>query len=226
MSLYKQWNPDPDTRIGIWKVEETEEALLAKLQLSAEERRFIFSIRHAGRRQQWLASRVCLRELLQTDDYIELATDEFGKPFLRALPLHISLSHIEGYAAVIVHHHHAVGIDLDRVEARVGLLAHKFLREEEMEQLHPAQSLRSMTLAWCAKEALYKWHGRRRLDFRAHLRLGLERDMVLRESGVLTGQVEKETLRVSLPVHYCFLQDLCLAWVAGPHPGTEGSIIP
>jgi hypothetical protein len=59
------------------------------------------------------------------------------------------------------------GIDIQVWHHNMERLQHKFLSATEQHYFHNDPQL--LTLAWCAKEAAYKWQGRRGVDFIAHL---------------------------------------------------------
>ena len=49
--------------LGVWKIEESSEELLSMLEQSSEYLPFLQQIKTEKRRQEWLASRVLLKEL-------------------------------------------------------------------------------------------------------------------------------------------------------------------
>ena len=81
----------------------------------------------------------------------------------------ISVSHTDDLAAVIMSRKGKVGIDLEKVRPRIGKVKDKFLNAFEIELLEKGRELEQMTVAWCAKEALYKFYGVRNLDFREQM---------------------------------------------------------
>src|SRR5690606_39796845 len=64
----------------------------------------------------WLATRVLLRYLLKTEDYIACPSDDNGKPFLPDYPYKISLTHSFDYAGVLMSTQGECGIDLEIVK--------------------------------------------------------------------------------------------------------------
>ena len=54
----------------------------------------------ANNRLQWLCSRYALKQLIETDTYVELKKDAYGSPFLHEMDYHISLSHTQSWAGV------------------------------------------------------------------------------------------------------------------------------
>ena len=54
-------------------------------------------------------------------------------------------------------------------------IQHKFL--SDIEQQIFQNDPRLITVAWCAKEAVYKWQGRRGVEFIDHLQIGKVEDL-------------------------------------------------
>jgi len=70
----------------------------------------------------------------------------------------------------------------------------KFLSESELLSVDKNQEIRSLCTFWCAKEALYKLYGFRKLDFREQI---LVDPFVVKEKGNLTASIlvkEKSTI--------------------------------
>ena len=61
---------DDQTKFAIWKIEETADELLDKLQLDDVERSKLEQFSKGKRTLHWLATRVLLRHMLQTNEYI------------------------------------------------------------------------------------------------------------------------------------------------------------
>ena len=89
------------------------------------------------RHLHWLGTRVLLRKMLHTEEYIDCKVDAHGKPYLVNLPYHISLSHSFDYAAVMISKSKPVGIDIEQMKEKVERIAHKFMRPEEMAFIRP-----------------------------------------------------------------------------------------
>ena len=85
-----------------WKIEETEEQLVSGLQLKQHELDVIASLSNGKRALHWLSTRLLLRTMLNTTEYIDCQMDDHGKPYLVNSDTHISLSHSYDYAAVII----------------------------------------------------------------------------------------------------------------------------
>jgi phosphopantetheinyl transferase len=127
--------------------------------------------------------------------YSGIHKDEFGKPFLRELTHHISLSHAYPYVAVQLDSNKSVGIDIEQPTEKLLRIAPRVLSMEELE--NAGSDIRKHCVYWCAKEALYKVYGKRGLHFADQL---LVEPFILEETGDLKGTitVREEKLNVAL----------------------------
>jgi phosphopantetheinyl transferase len=160
MPLYKAWESDAYSQAAIWKIEEPEaffsDATGLQFDISHERRRLE---RHAGR---------YLLQLLKADfPLARIAPDTHDKPRLPGNPCFFSISHSWPYVAAVVSPWAEAGIDIQCWRPGMDRLQHKYLSQAEQQLL--GADARSLTLAWSAKEAAYKWQGRRGVDFREHL---------------------------------------------------------
>lgn len=159
-----------DAKLAVWKITETEEQLHEHLQLHPGEEDFISRLRKGKRTLQWMASRALLRKLLDTKDPISCPSDADGKPYLVGFPYKISITHSFDYAGVILNAKGECGVDIELVKPKIKLIAHKFLKEQELEFVRSnAQELDALYACWCAKEAVYKLIGKKGTSFRKHM---------------------------------------------------------
>jgi 4'-phosphopantetheinyl transferase len=134
-----------------------------------------FHDEHAASRQSnlhWLASRVLIRYLF-SGHVIEVLKDEFNKPSLTigGFPYHLSITHSFQYAAVIISKTRTVAIDMERFDERIQRVKYKFTRKDEFAYLQPDEESKMLTVIWSAKETLYKYYGKKELDFKLNLRI-------------------------------------------------------
>ncbi|MDR2388965.1 MAG: 4'-phosphopantetheinyl transferase superfamily protein [Tannerellaceae bacterium] len=153
---------------GVWKIEESPEELLAQLTL-CDLPQGVEEMRHSRRRQERLAVRVLLKELLGRETPIAYRAN--GAPYLRDNSFHISISHTRGFAAVILHRQSPVGIDMERLNPRILRVRSRFLHPEEEAGIDVRHETEHLLLHWCAKETLFKLIGLSGVDFREHLRV-------------------------------------------------------
>ena len=188
----------PQGEIGLWNIQEDEIFFLEQLQLSPEEDRFIAGIK-GHRRLEWLASRYLLHYMSGRALRSPCLKDEYGKPYLRDSMYQVSISHSREIAAVIAAPQ-AVGVDIQKIVTKIENIAHKFMRPEELESLHPDSRLLHLHIYWGAKEALYKAHGRRQLDFREHIIV--EPFVFDMNKGQCSGSIQKEEEYLSFDIYY------------------------
>ncbi len=201
-------------KIAIWHIAEEKNFFLKKVPLQRE-------ITHPHKQLQHLAGRYLLQHLYPDFPYHLIEIADTRKPFLPNEEYHFSISHCGDYAAVIVSKDHRVGIDIERVTAKVERIQHKFLNEEELEMVASwrlpvdsmltDQHLNFLTLLWCCKEAVFKWIGSGGVDFKNDIHLK-PFDLNFDE-GIINCEFIKEE-KNHLKIKYKFFDGLCLAWVA------------
>ncbi|MBC7616100.1 MAG: 4'-phosphopantetheinyl transferase superfamily protein [Pedobacter sp.] len=211
--VYKK-NIDEQTSLAVWKIEETEEQLLCGLQLKQHELDVIASLSNGKRVLHWLSTRLLLRTMLNTSDYIDCQMDDHGKPYLVNSTMQISLSHSYDYAAVIISKDKKVGVDIELIKHRIKSIKHKFLSDLELAQKQIGDNTNGLYVSWCAKEAIYKWNGRKGLEFKQHIHI---KPFKLKEEGTLQALVELPEGTKALDVNYFKTKDgYMLGYVVAP----------
>lgn len=201
------------TRFAIWKIEESADELLSKLQLSRSERAFLERLNKGKRTLNWLGTRVLLRSMLDTPGYIDCPSDENGKPYLVNFPHKISLSHSFDYAAVMLSTQHEVGIDMELVKPKIELIANKFMQEGELNQLSANQYIEQLYVCWCAKEAVYKLQGKKGVSFKDNI--WVDPFSYQSEGGYITAHLKGPYQNVTYKVYYERFQEYMLGYVMG-----------
>lgn len=204
---------DDDTILSVWKIEETEAELISGLQLKQHELDFISSLNNGKRLLHWLSTRVLLRTMLNTTQYIDCRMDEHGKPYLPDLDYEISLSHSYDYAAVMISKNKKVGVDIELIKHKIKSIKQKFLSDSELVQKQIGDNLDGLYVCWCAKEAIYKWNGRKGLEFKKDMHI---KPFKLKNEGSLKASVDLPEGAVELKVYYFKTDDgYMLGYVAG-----------
>jgi 4'-phosphopantetheinyl transferase len=181
MPLQKIENTGRESGLAIWLIEESEQELaFASFEQCPEE------IVSPQKRLEWLAGRVLIRKLVEQNGlvYAGIHKDEFGKPFLRELPHHISLSHSFPHVAAQLDVKSTVGIDLEQPKEKLLAIAPRILSPVELKDA--AANITKHCVYWCAKEAMYKVYGKKGLHF-AH-QLNIE-PFELNSAGFLKGTI-------------------------------------
>lgn len=143
--------------VGLWNISETEEEFYGWCPELLSLKGRVDAMKSKARRLEFLAVRALLKDML---GYVpEIRHDENGKPYMNG-GVKLSVSHTQGYAAVMISGNCDVAVDVEYVSDRVCRVADKFLRKDETAGT-PLEKL----AVWCAKEALYKLHSCDKLSF-------------------------------------------------------------
>jgi 4'-phosphopantetheinyl transferase len=197
------------TKFAIWKIEESAEELLEKLQLDAEEQEKLRHLSKGKRTLHWLATRVLLRYLLQTDQYIHCPSDANGKPYLPDYPYKISLTHSFDYAGVMLSTQGECGIDLERIKEKVVRIKEKFLKPQELQFINLEHEVHQLYACWCAKEAVYKLQGNKGVSFLDDMTI---RSFNYKPQGVMLLDLKKNNITTTYEVFYEQFQDYMLGF--------------
>jgi phosphopantetheinyl transferase len=200
MPIFFQHQVDDTTRLGVWKIEETEEFFKANVPQHR-------GVTHPHKRLQHLAGRFLLQYLYPDFPYELIRIADTRKPYLPEEQYHFSISHCGDYAAAIVSRNKRVGVDIEIPLEKIRRIVGKFLSEEEMASFGDGD-IDQLTLLWSAKEAVFKWYGEGMIDFRQHMKLlkpvpGLQK---------LDCQFLKNDPRI-LEIQCRMFQSIVLAWV-------------
>ncbi|MCB9186233.1 MAG: 4'-phosphopantetheinyl transferase superfamily protein [Flavobacteriales bacterium] len=143
-------------RLGLWKIDGSE----IRFESAFPELAAQLSVRHPRTQLQRYASRLLLAEML--GEMPDVSKDENGKPLLLNHSLEISISHTEGFAAILLGTG-KLGVDVQHYKPNVMKVRDRFLDDRELQM---AQDIETTTLFWAAKEAIYKYNAKPGLDFR------------------------------------------------------------
>jgi phosphopantetheinyl transferase len=209
MPVFFQHQINDTTRLGIWKIEETEEFFKGNVPQHRD-------VTHPHKRMQHLAGRFLLQFLFPDFPYELIQIADTRKPFLPDERYHFSISHCGDYAAAIVSKDKRVGIDIEIPVDKIGRIMHKFLnaKEHAIFNMVPGamdsastNTYQTPTLLWSAKESVFKWYANGGVDFRRQIQL-------------LKQHEDTETIdcffsktKTELTVHYRYFDSLVLAWV-------------
>jgi 4'-phosphopantetheinyl transferase len=212
MAIAYRQRIDEDTEFALWKIEERAEDLYSQLQLNEGEKSFIEQISNGKRHLHWLGTRVLLRKMLLTDEYIDCKVDEHGKPYLVSLPYHISFSHSFDYAAVMISKKSPVGIDIEIIKEKVERIAHKFLNTKELAAIASANKVEQLYVCWCAKEAIYKCYGQKAISFLDNIAL---HPFTFTDKGWVNAHLSKDATALDYKVGYLQYEDYMIGYVKG-----------
>jgi len=132
--------------------------------------------------------------------------NEFGKPVHSSV--HISITHSNEYAAIIVSDRNEVAIDLEKIDQRILRVGHKFINEKEM-FFKEGESVMFTTLIWSAKETLYKLYSENRVIFKDEL---LIHPFEFSSPGKFRGDIIKAPRLFNAEIRYILLDQYILTW--------------
>jgi 4'-phosphopantetheinyl transferase len=211
MAIAYRQQVDGDTEFAIWKIEEEADELYSQLQLDEQEKAYYERLKAGKRNLHWLGTRVLLRKMLKTDEYIDCKVDAHGKPYLVNLPYHISLSHSFDYAAVMISKE-PVGIDIEQVKEKVERIAHKFMRKEELGFINNENKVAQLYVCWCVKEAVYKCFGQKEISFLDNIFL---EPFNFEGHGCVKASLKKGVIDLNYQVNYMQYHDYMVGYVKG-----------
>ena len=209
MPVFYQQTIDRHTKIGIWKIEETEQFFLETVPLQNE-------ITHPHKRVQHLAGRYLLRYLFPDFPYDLIRIADTRKPFLVNDIYHFSISHCGDFAAAIVSSQKRVGVDVEIFSQKIERVKDKFINKvEENTMVHfaPSNHLNKyLTLMWSCKESIFKWYGSGQVDFKKHMQMqAIHFDE--RKEVVLSDFLFSRERPKLLKLRSVFLEKFVLSWI-------------
>ena len=151
---------DNKALLGVWQVVESTDQLLHLVDPSPEEREYLKSIRLEKRLREWLATRILVKMMTRGG---AISTLPNGKPVLNSA-MHLSISHSHDLAGIVLSNS-LIGMDLQGEDPKLLRIERKFTNEQERAYLPEGpERLKSLTLIWSAKEAIFKYFGEQ-VDF-------------------------------------------------------------
>ncbi len=167
MPLYKTITVNEDTKVLIWKIEESLSELSQGICLSEHCQTRIDKMKSVIHQKGFMSIRHLLAEVGYVD--ADLYYDDSGKPHLHDGKF-ISITHSNEFTGIIISDKKKVGVDIEKRRDKILRIAHKFTPLEEYHTLANEDALvRKLTIVWCAKESLYKLYGKKGLLFLHHI---------------------------------------------------------
>jgi Phosphopantetheinyl transferase len=201
MPIFYQQEIDANARLGIWEIKEEESFFKQFVPIHRE-------VSHPHKRLQHLAGRFLLKYLYPDFPSHLISIADTKKPFLPDETYHFSISHCGNYAAAIVSRHYRVGIDIEIPSDKVIKVQHKFVSDAEMAAIHPLTQ-EDFTRIWSAKEAVFKWYGNGKVDFKKDICL------LSYANGDNTFRCLFKKNNSKLIIHTHAFPELCLSYLLG-----------
>ena len=202
MSLvYSHINPKYGSTV-VWKVDEKADYFLNNLRCEIPEEHS----KSEKRSLEWACSRYIIQKW-QGSSPNEIFKDEYGKPHLINKQKQISISHSNGYAAVIFNDQ-PIGIDIQTYVSKIYRIESKFTTYEEIEKFDSlADKNQILHIIWTIKESVFKLYGRKELPFIEGILINSvkrEKSVIITEGLIRKNDVEKTFRTISrIEERYC-----------------------
>ena len=152
--------------IALWRIEESVDELLRLASLSESESSCYIGLKTERRRQEWLAWRVMAKRFTGCS---ETGYGASGQPVVTEGG-YISVSH-SGDMVALYYNEIPCGIDMEDLSRDFTLAAARVVSQAECGLAKGMAENEFAALAWCAKEAAFKYAGRKGVDFMRDLRI-------------------------------------------------------
>jgi phosphopantetheinyl transferase len=113
------------------------------------------------------AARYCLHQLSTELNGLILVQNDRNRPYFQDSNWHVSLTHSYPFVGAVFSRKHRIGIDLEKPGRNIEKIAPRFLSAKEWEKWKSSSNL--LTLAWSAKESVYKAVGIPGLSFQKEI---------------------------------------------------------
>ena len=193
--------------IGVWRTEESLNALMQMVTLDADEKKRLKSFRSASRKLEFLSVRALLAEL--TGNTTSIVYNKNNKPFLKDGSRFISISHSHQLTAILISVNEKVGIDIEYMRSNIAAIAYKFMNVREKITKDPKNRLYHLYLHWCAKEALYKICDKEGISIRKNITI---EPFTVRHSGEIIGSVQSSLINESFILKYIQYDNYAVVW--------------
>ncbi len=167
MPVIKTLTNRNNTRVFIWKVDESEAWLRAGLELSQNSLQRLSTMSSELHRRGFLSIRHLLRAAGYTDQ--NLFYNNLGKPHLDDGKF-ISITHSFELTAIIISDV-KIGIDIEKRRDKIERIAPKFINYEKDYVDSSDHKVSLLTVVWGAKESMYKCLGMPGLGFHDHCKV-------------------------------------------------------
>ncbi|UXP31943.1 4'-phosphopantetheinyl transferase superfamily protein [Reichenbachiella agarivorans] len=171
--IKKQFKISNHIILGIWEIDESLEQLAQGFDQKELDCIAHF---HPLKKAEHIASRQLIQSMCQEMDipFHGICKDSHGKPHLIDSDYHISLSHSYPKIAAMINLDVPCGIDIEQPREQLRRVKSKFLNPAELQVCQDDLDL--LCIYWCAKESIYKMHGRKNLSFAQNIEINRIKD--------------------------------------------------
>lgn len=199
MPVFSHKTTSNDTIISVWHITESLQELIEKYQaLNLDP---IILTNSETRTKQWIATRLLLNSIKKG---VEIVYDKKGKPSI-SNGWNISISHSSEFVAISIHQTNNCGIDIEKITPKVERIKHKFLNPTDLLNV---TEIRELLIYWCAKEALYKYYGKKEVLFIENLFI----ESFTTNSNTFTGIIKMPDFETSLQMEWEIIEDYIIVY--------------
>ncbi|MCQ2149081.1 MAG: 4'-phosphopantetheinyl transferase superfamily protein [Bacteroidales bacterium] len=208
--LTKDLDDPGRSRLGVWKITESEEELRNMSSVPTDELEEISYIKNESLRKQKLAVRALLDAMF--DDKVYLSHHDNGKPYIENCATSISITHTEKYVAVILSETEDVGIDIESLDRDFSAVEKKALSEDEIDDLDDDKRNEQLAIYWCAKEAIFKMQSQNDVNFAEQIEI--ERFRPKSDGELEATFIDKDGFEEDFDLEYMTFDGHILVWTA------------
>ena len=150
-------NKKKNTSIAVWKITESLNEINTYFQNQT-----IKKFKSEKRQLEFLCTKLLIQKINRN---LKITYNTNGAPELNNNQF-ISISHTKKLIAIIISDKKS-GIDIELISDKALKIKSKFLSENDKLELNQEES----TLAWCAKESIYKWYQKRNINFKQDIKI-------------------------------------------------------
>ena len=177
--------------LGIWKIKESlEEAI------KVYNKPIPLEFKSKKRQLEYILTRLLLHQI---DENLKILYNEFGAPTLNNNK-NISISHSSDLIAVIISEKKAA-VDIEKISNKPLKIIHKFISNNDSILDNKMEA----TLAWSAKEAVYKLHQKGEIDFK--------KDIIIQKIDTIKKQIHTIFQKKNLVLNFQKINNHFLVYV-------------
>lgn len=206
------------TKLGLWRIDDNEQLEdkcppVVRLRLSNK---------CESKQKETYAVYALLQQMTGLTNLI-IDHEASGKPHIKGndshAGFHISISHTNGYASIIISTKHNVSVDIEYRSNRIKRIAERFLRPDELANISgitnndedakntPTEELTILLLHWCAKETTFKYYSDPDVTFQ---NMRVSKLGNIKENGYFL--CDNLTISESIKIHYEQNEDYVLTY--------------
>lgn len=157
------------------------------------------------REAEWIVGRILIQRLCEIFGlkYQGVGIRDTGKPFLKGHDAELSISHSFPMACAMIDLKKPCGIDLERPRQKLITVQDKYLHPSEFEYKGDMEKLCEI---WCAKEVIFKIHGRKYLSLKDEIKVKFKDDHTM------IGKILRPEEKQKFEIYYEWVWDYVLGY--------------